>query len=209
MRGMNFVLSAGLGAFFGFSAASADIITNGGFETGDFTGWTVTTEGSSNAFVSGGVNPHIGTYGAGAYAYVGTVTYAQTFTQPFRAGAASSFTVWTDSSWTIQIETNRGPITAGGGSGWHQIDLLSFLQRRDIVSGVQLSYTYNNPSFGHPGYWDEIAVTLRRTQGGGGGPEPIAAGDGGAIGDQAGNPVPEPTTLMGLMVVGMMGMRRR
>jgi hypothetical protein len=43
--------------------ASANLITNPGFETGDFTGWTTTSGGSGSLFgVSG--NPHTGTYAA-------------------------------------------------------------------------------------------------------------------------------------------------
>jgi len=50
------ILSLGL-----TQSAKANLIVNGGFETGDFTGWIVTT-GSPNTFVSG--SPHTGVYAA-------------------------------------------------------------------------------------------------------------------------------------------------
>ena len=51
--------------------AHANLITNGGFETGDFTGWTVSagSTGVSGAGGPGGYSPYDGNY----YAYLGTV----------------------------------------------------------------------------------------------------------------------------------------
>jgi len=44
--------------------AEANLVTNGGFETGDFTGWTV-THASSGSLISFTLTPHSGTYAAG------------------------------------------------------------------------------------------------------------------------------------------------
>ncbi|NTU43351.1 MAG: PEP-CTERM sorting domain-containing protein [Nitrospirales bacterium] len=51
--------------------AAANMVTNGGFETGDFTGWTI-TPAASGSFLDVDSNwPHSGVYGAffGAYDY--------------------------------------------------------------------------------------------------------------------------------------------
>lgn len=44
-------------------AAAANIVLNGGFETGDFTGWTLTNTEGGNTGVDDSV-PHTGTYEA-------------------------------------------------------------------------------------------------------------------------------------------------
>ncbi len=48
---------------FGGSAAKADLLVNGGFETGDFTGWTVSGDATSVETAGyDGFTPHSGTY---------------------------------------------------------------------------------------------------------------------------------------------------
>jgi hypothetical protein len=59
------------------SAARADLVTNGGFETGDFTGWNVTNDNLSFVYSSDPLyGPHSGTYEAllGAYGSDGTLS---------------------------------------------------------------------------------------------------------------------------------------
>jgi hypothetical protein len=66
--------------------ASANLITNGGFETGDFTGWTVT--GCCDTFVGGSVgggpSPHSGNFQAVPNPSPEPVSLAQT-SRPRRA----------------------------------------------------------------------------------------------------------------------------
>ncbi len=58
-----FLMFTAAGAFSVAHPAKANLITNGGFETGDFTGWTV----SGDTFVHGtyaGISPHSGNFQA-------------------------------------------------------------------------------------------------------------------------------------------------
>jgi hypothetical protein len=48
--------------FVGAQVASANLVTNPGFETGDFTGWTATPAGSGSFFRVDPSQPHSGTY---------------------------------------------------------------------------------------------------------------------------------------------------
>jgi hypothetical protein len=69
------------------SSASADLVTNGGFETGDFTGWTVNTTDFSFVGVDNNA-PHSGTYGA----YVGSLDNT-TISQSIATVAGQTYTV--------------------------------------------------------------------------------------------------------------------
>jgi hypothetical protein len=63
--------------------ASANLVTNGGFETGDFTGWTVNGVIGSNINVVGtvgGVSPHSGNFQAIFSPGTGSVGISQTLT---------------------------------------------------------------------------------------------------------------------------------
>ena len=68
--------------------AGADLVTNGGFETGDFTGWTVThaISGSDLAVI---LTPHSGSYSAGFGAYG---PYDDTITQTLATTSGQSYT---------------------------------------------------------------------------------------------------------------------
>jgi hypothetical protein len=78
--------------------AQADLLTNGGFETGDFTGWTVNA-GATGVFGPGdraGYNPHSGNW----YAALGTVGSLGTLSQTFSdsAGTPLVISLWLDNN---------------------------------------------------------------------------------------------------------------
>jgi hypothetical protein len=64
---------------FGAGQARADLIVNGGFETGDFTGWSLSGNTGFSGVASGAPFAHSGTYGAyfGAVGSDGILTQAQ------------------------------------------------------------------------------------------------------------------------------------
>lgn len=80
-------LTVGLGA----SAHSAELLTNGGFETGDFTGWT-RAGNTGNESVSGifwGIAPHTGAF----QAWDGAVGSVFTLSQSFATVVGAEYTV--------------------------------------------------------------------------------------------------------------------
>jgi PEP-CTERM motif len=75
-------------------SAAADLVTNGGFETGNFNGWTLT--GDTAAFsVATGIFAHSGTYGAGFSPLSPTmVTGDLSQTLATSPGASYNLTFW-------------------------------------------------------------------------------------------------------------------
>lgn len=77
---------------FAAAPASAAIVVNGGFETGDFSGWTLTGDSAfSGVFSDPGV-PQSGTYGASFGTVGDTVTLSQSLATI--AGAAYAVDFW-------------------------------------------------------------------------------------------------------------------
>ena len=69
LHSVKFALAFMLVVAAGFEPASADIVTNGGFESGDFTGWSLSgavngsTRVSDNVFDPTAIHVHSGTFG--------------------------------------------------------------------------------------------------------------------------------------------------
>jgi hypothetical protein len=65
-------------------------ITNGGFETGDTTGWTDVY----NAYIHGGGAQHSGSYGVDRTGYGSNCSLKQIFTTPLKVSEITNFSVW-------------------------------------------------------------------------------------------------------------------
>jgi hypothetical protein len=76
-------------ALVGAPALAANLVVNGGFETGDFTGWTITPAGSGSLFFVDSA-PHTGTYGA---AFGATEGIADEISQSIPTAAGNRFTL--------------------------------------------------------------------------------------------------------------------
>src|SRR5689334_18970366 len=99
-------------------AARADLVVNGGFETGDFTGWTLT---GNSGFISITNNAHSGSFAA-SFGAVGSPTFlSQTLT-------TTSGTTYTISYWLTNLggPTNEFNVEWNGATVSLQTDLQSF-----------------------------------------------------------------------------------
>ena len=85
------ILGSAVLALAAASSASAQIVTNGGFETGDFSGWTGVGNNGFQGVASGGVE-HSGTFGAffGPVGSVGGISQTIATT----AGDTYTFSFW-------------------------------------------------------------------------------------------------------------------
>jgi hypothetical protein len=171
---------------FAFSgSAKADLIVNGGFETGDFTGWTI-SGGYPHSIVTNPVNS--GTYAAQITGYSYSPDYtSQTVTDTLGQTYVLTFSF---------LQTNYTP--NGFTADWNSTPVYSETNTTSNTGYKTLSFdvvgtgsdtitfiAYNNPQFT---YLDDVSLN------------PVAA-------------VPEPSTwamlLLGFAGIGFMAYRRR
>jgi len=129
-----FAVAAILSAALSTSAGAASLLVNGGFETGDFTGWTVTTASGSDGNLSvttGGTSPNSG---SGVAAPTDGVYYAITDqTGPGAYALVQSFVA--AASMTLSFDffaqafaglSDTGDLTFTGGANQHaRVDILT------------------------------------------------------------------------------------
>src|SRR5271165_5397298 len=97
MRIKTLLVVAALALLVSASAAFAqNLLTNGGFETGDFTGWTTGGNFGATGVTSGSFYVYSGAQEGNFYAYLGPVGTDGTLSQSFttQAGASYTFSFW-------------------------------------------------------------------------------------------------------------------
>jgi hypothetical protein len=123
MRNFSLMLGLAIGLIVSSDQAMADYVVNGGFETGDFTGWTLVGDPTNN-FVDTGF-PHSGIYNA-AFGETGQLgSLSQTLAT--NVGTSYSLSFWfagdgnTPSEFTASIGGNRLlDLVNPAGDGYHQ-----------------------------------------------------------------------------------------
>ena len=167
------------------SPASANLITNSGFETGDFTGWTVTnTTGLVSVLNNSVLTPHSGVFAAVNGNHNPLATIAQTLvTTP---GQTYTFSFW------LQELNNNSPPSNSFAALWNGGPLLSLVNAANFpyrqysytVSATSASSTISFVGFTLPLAWVLDDVSLEQT-------------------------TPEPTSLVFMLGAGMLALRRR
>ena len=139
----------------GPQAANATIVTNGGFETGDLTGWTVT--GADLGITAEG-SPNSGTYHFLGYDNSGFATLAQTLTTT--VGTTYDFSFFSNTNFDVsgnilRYQIASAPIvTVTRTTAWAQTST-SF-----VASGTATALNFYYETDGSTGIWciDDVLV---------------------------------------------------
>jgi hypothetical protein len=176
----------------GFAHAGSNLVTNGSFETGDFTGWTLsgdtTFTGVCDATTCpGGFTPEDGNYAA----YFGPVGDTATISQSIATTPGDEYSLSFYLANPVGGTPNYFSVTFGNSSfsftnfgvafGWQQFTLTTVA----TTDQTNLSFTFRND----PSYWFLDNVTVQ----------------------QSGGSTPEPSTLVlfGSGALGLAGIARR
>lgn len=231
MKRFTFLIVAGLAALLCSPATAGQVITNGSFETGNFSGWTLTDGGNGGSEVtalnapSNGIFPTPGASDGLFYAVTsqggpGTHAFSQTFST---GGPVTSATL----SFDMFVQTNAAEtinpagLTHTAGPNQHaRVDILSATASAlDTGAGVLQNFYIGidgAPTQPYTSYSFDVTSLLSA-----GGTFQLRFAQSDNLGNfnlgvdnvslVVGNVVPEPTSLVifGLTTLGLVGVRRR
>lgn len=149
--------------------ASANLITNPGFETGNFSGWTTTPAASGTSFGVDNLNPHTGTYEAFFGAFGSDLdAISQTFATT--AGVFYDLSFWlANDNPGITPNSNEFRVTFGGVTVQDLIDAPDFGYTQYNFSALATgsSLTLELAGRNAPGffYLDDVSVVARAANG--------------------------------------------
>jgi hypothetical protein len=163
-----FLLAAALGPFFLAGSLRANLIVNPGFETGDYTGWTLSNSQGPGYNGISNIVPHSGTYSAYFGQASGLVDLSQTVTTVPGQSYYLSFWIGNHAGTTPQ---NEFQLTWGSTTPIDNFNVnsMAWTQIQGVVVATQtqtlLQFGFNNV----PGWWNLDDVSLTAT------PEPATA----------------------------------